>query len=75
MKLKVKYGLPEKVVFCSKCVISNQRPSSEVEFRHNINTNKKTIKIDDNISVKLAIKQETKKILIGTEERMNYLNY
>ena len=27
------YGLPEEVVFCSRCVISNQRPSSTVEFK------------------------------------------
>ena len=26
-------GLPKKVLFCKKCVISNQRPSSTVEFR------------------------------------------
>ncbi len=28
-----KFGLPEKVTFCKKCVISNQRPSSSVEFK------------------------------------------
>ena len=33
------YGLPEKVQFCKKCVISNQRPNSVVEFK-----NKKNIK-------------------------------
>ena len=27
-------GLPEDVVFCKRCVISNQRPSSTVEFKH-----------------------------------------
>ena len=26
------YGLPEEVRFCSKCTISNQRPSSTIEF-------------------------------------------
>ncbi|MDT4969349.1 MAG: hypothetical protein QOJ64_4086 [Acidobacteriota bacterium] len=31
---KAKFGLPEKVVFCKKCVMSNQRPSSYPEFRH-----------------------------------------
>lgn len=29
-----KYGLPEKVVFCKRCVMSNQRPASIPEFRH-----------------------------------------
>ncbi len=28
------YGLPEKVEFCSKCVMSNQRPRSVVEFKN-----------------------------------------
>ena len=40
---KAKYGLPTKVKFCKKCVISNQRPNSAVEVKHKINTNKKTI--------------------------------
>jgi len=30
----VKYNLPKKVIFCTKCVISNQRPSSISEFFH-----------------------------------------
>jgi N-acetyl sugar amidotransferase len=28
------YGLPSEVVFCKKCVMSNQRPSSYPEFKH-----------------------------------------
>ena len=31
------YGLPENVVFCSKCVMSNQRPKSVVEFKNSSN--------------------------------------
>ena len=41
------YGLPKEVKFCKKCVISNQRPNSEVEFKHNIKTQKKTINFDE----------------------------
>lgn len=37
------YGLPENVVFCRKCVISNQRPSSSVEFKHRHDEKKATI--------------------------------
>lgn len=44
--LEVKYGLPREVKFCRKCVMSNQRPVSEVEFKHNINTKKKTMAFD-----------------------------
>ena len=29
-----KFGLPEQVVFCKSCVMSNQRPSSYPEFKH-----------------------------------------
>jgi N-acetyl sugar amidotransferase len=29
-----KYGLPEKVIFCKRCVMSNQRPASMPEFKH-----------------------------------------
>src|SRR3989344_2121110 len=35
--------IPEKVIFCKKCVISNQRPSSTVEFKHTKNDKKETI--------------------------------
>lgn len=45
-KLEAKYGLPEKVVFCERCVISNQRPASTVEFRHNKASKKVTMNID-----------------------------
>ena len=40
---KAFYGLPEQVVFCKSCVISNQRPSSTVEFKHAADEAKKTI--------------------------------
>jgi N-acetyl sugar amidotransferase len=40
-------GLPEKVVFCKKCVISNQRPSSTVEFENSLVSNKETIGFDE----------------------------
>ena len=28
------YGLPCDVIYCKKCVISNQRPNSAVEYNH-----------------------------------------
>ena len=37
MKKKTLFNLPEKVKFCSKCVISNQRPSSIPETSHTKN--------------------------------------
>ncbi len=48
-KLEVKYGLPEKVVFCKKCVMSNQRPVSSIEFRHTYKSQHKTMGFDDGV--------------------------
>jgi N-acetyl sugar amidotransferase len=41
--LEAYFGLPQDVVFCKNCVISNQRPSSTVEFKHKPNEKKETI--------------------------------
>ena len=46
-QLEVYYGLPPEVKFCTNCVISNQRPSSTVEFRHRSDSKKTTIGFDD----------------------------
>ena len=43
------YGLPENVEFCSQCVISNQRPSSVVEFKETLSQNKPTIGFKDGV--------------------------
>jgi N-acetyl sugar amidotransferase len=40
------YGLPEEVIFCKRCVISNQRPSSVVEFKNEQKDRKPTIQFD-----------------------------
>ena len=45
--LEIKYGLPAEVAFCRRCVISNQRPSSAVEFEHTKESKKVTIRFDD----------------------------
>lgn len=42
-ELEAFYGLPRQVRFCRSCVISNQRPSSTVEFKHKKDEQKKTI--------------------------------
>lgn len=44
---EAKYGLPSEVVFCKRCVMSNQRPASTVEFRHNPESKKTTLRIDE----------------------------
>ena len=40
---EVKYGLPSEVVFCKRCIISNQRPNSTVEFKNTKEDKKETI--------------------------------
>ena len=51
--MKALWGLPEKVIFCKKCVISNQRPGSVPEFKSknskNIETKRSTINFNDGI--------------------------
>lgn len=46
-ELEVKYGLPSKVDFCKRCVISNQRPNSAIEYQHTAVSRKQTIHFDD----------------------------
>jgi N-acetyl sugar amidotransferase len=46
LPLKAKYGLPTSVSFCRKCVISNQRPNSTVEYAHTKDSKKQTINFD-----------------------------
>lgn len=45
-QLEIKYGLPREVKFCKRCVISNQRPSSTVEYVHTKASKKTTIGFD-----------------------------
>ena len=44
--LEAKYGLPRDVAFCTRCVISNQRPNSAVEYQHTSASRKATIHFD-----------------------------
>src|SRR3990167_1328342 len=45
--LEAKFGLPHEVRFCTRCVISNQRPSSTVEYAHTAASKKETIHFDE----------------------------
>ena len=47
-KLEAYYGLPNEVQFCVKCVMSNQRPTSAVEFKHTKESKKTTMNFDEN---------------------------
>jgi N-acetyl sugar amidotransferase len=41
-----RFGLPLEVAYCRRCVISNQRPNSAVEYAHTKDSKKKTIHFD-----------------------------
>jgi N-acetyl sugar amidotransferase len=45
--LEAFYGLPKEVKFCKKCVMSNQRPASTVEFKHTKDSKKVTMNFDE----------------------------
>jgi len=46
-KLEAYYGLPREIIYCKKCVITNQRPASAVEFKHTRHSKKTSMGIDD----------------------------
>jgi len=46
-KLEAYFGLPNEVKFCKKCVISNQRPSSTIEFKNEQGVKKKVINFNE----------------------------
>ena len=58
-----KYGLPENVVYCKRCVMSNQRPASTQEFRHTSDSKKVTLHIDsEGICDACRVAEEKEKI-------------
>lgn len=63
------FGLPEKVVFCKHCVISNQRPSSSVEFKHKQDEKKATIGFDEEGVCDACRFHEVKEKQISWEKR------
>ena len=42
-----KYGLPTNVTFCQRCVTSNQKPISAIEFQHTAASVKQAIHLDE----------------------------
>ena len=63
------FGLP-KVIFCKKTLVSNQRPNSEVEYKHNSKTKKKTMFISKKgLSDAWVYSKELKKKLTGKSEK------
>jgi N-acetyl sugar amidotransferase len=63
------FGLPKDVVFCKRCVISNQRPSSSVEFKHKKDEKKATIGFDEEGVCDACRFHEVKEKQISWEKR------
>ncbi|KKT20731.1 MAG: LPS biosynthesis protein, PseA-like protein, partial [Candidatus Giovannonibacteria bacterium GW2011_GWC2_43_8] len=42
----MRYGLPEEIKFCKKCVMPNTRPSSSNEYKHTVAREHDFIKFD-----------------------------
>lgn len=70
---EAKYGLPADVKFCARCVISNQRPNSAVEYQHVKESRKKTINLDENGVCDACRFAEKKRLTIDWEERERQL--
>lgn len=67
--LEAKYGLPNEVAYCKRCVISNQRPNSTVEYKHTAESKKKTIHLDEEGICDACRMAEKKNKTINWEER------
>lgn len=63
------YGLPSTVIYCRRCVISNQRPNSAVEFRHTINSRKSTIEFNSDGVCSACVAAEQKRGINWDERR------
>ena len=72
-KLEVLYGLPNEVKFCKKCVISNQRPSSTVEFKNEKGERKKVINFNEEGICSACVYHEEKEKRIDWNNREDKL--
>lgn len=67
------YGLPEDVNFCKKCVISNQRPSSTIEFKNEKGEKKQVINFSEDGVCSACIYHDEKELGIDWPEREKQL--
>lgn len=71
--LEAYYGLPKEVRICRSCVISNQRPSSTIEFKHEKGEKKETIGFGDDGICDACRYQEEKAHQIDWKKREEQL--
>lgn len=70
---EVFFGLPKEVKYCRSCVISNQRPSSSVEFLHKQDEKKATIGFGEDGICDACRYQDVKASKIAWDEREEQL--
>jgi hypothetical protein len=69
VNLSTKFSLLQEVVFCKRCVISNQRPNSAVEYALTKESKKKTIHFDHEGICDTCRFAEKKNATIDLDER------
>ena len=71
--MKSLFGLPEKVVHCQGCLMTNQKPFSVNETKNKLlNQKKSTLQFHDDGVCAACKSIEEKKILIGILEKKNF---
>jgi len=71
--MKALFGLPQDIKFCTKCVISNQRPRSTVEFKNSKKEQKSTIEFDESGICEACTYSEHKDVEIDWTDRESEL--
>ncbi|MEP1094456.1 MAG: N-acetyl sugar amidotransferase [Cyclobacteriaceae bacterium] len=72
-KQEAYYGLPNEVRYCKKCVISNQRPNSTVEFKSKQEDKKEVISFDEDGICSACKYHEEKELGIDWDKREEVL--
>jgi len=62
-ELEAYYGLPQEVFFCNNCVMSNQRPTSTIEFKHTKDSKKQTMQFNERGVCDACVAAETKEAI------------
>lgn len=72
-KPEAKYGLPSDIKFCVTCCVSNQRPNSSIEFKHNKDSIKNTIHFGEDGVCDACVAAAAKRMDIDWAKRENEL--
>ena len=67
------YGLPKDIIYCKRCVITNQRPNSAVEYNHTKESKKATISFNQDGVCDACKFAEKKNETIDWDERHKML--